>query len=306
MKRLAPILAAATVVLGTGLAAHSATATTGAVTQPDGLNVTESSASHDAGTFTSSATTISFDATAVTSATADAEVTVAGKTFTVDRDHQSGKASWSGAKASLTPDDRDALVAFAAALITEWATPAIGSGAEVTDHRDLVIRLAELLAEAPLGEKIGTKSVPRPAETTTDMRVVPSGVPTVESCVEDALAEGATEAAAADACQRIDEDGIQYFGSSCATRYRTLCHDTAGHCFLCESVWSGPHSSACLGRCGPGCTGSPTYTYDCGDHDRCVRVHGGFPANPWDRNCGDEFWTADDDLLWGRWNCRGV
>ncbi len=40
-----------------------------------------------------------------------------------------------------------------------------------------------------------------------------------------------------------------------------------------------------MGRCGPGCTALNTWTYDCGDHDRCGRVHGG-STNPWDSECG--------------------
>jgi hypothetical protein len=61
-------------------------------------------------------------------------------------------------------------------------------------------------------------------------------------------------------------------------------------------VNSGPGSSGSLGECGSGITGIGTYTYDCGDHDRCGRVHGGSWL-PWDGNCGDEYWDADDDFL---------
>ena len=57
-----------------------------------------------------------------------------------------------------------------------------------------------------------------------------------------------------------------------------------------------------MGECGSGCDGLNIFTYDCGDHDRCGRVHGG-SANPWDAECGDEYWEADDDFLWGYPNC---
>lgn len=57
-----------------------------------------------------------------------------------------------------------------------------------------------------------------------------------------------------------------------------------------------------MGECGPGCNGLNIYTYDCGDHDRCGRVHGG-STNPWDSECGDEYFEADDDFIWGWPNC---
>jgi hypothetical protein len=52
----------------------------------------------------------------------------------------------------------------------------------------------------------------------------------------------------------------------------------------------------------PTVNGLNIYTYDCGDHDRCGRVHGG-SLNPWDAECGDDYWEADDDFLWGWPNC---
>lgn len=46
----------------------------------------------------------------------------------------------------------------------------------------------------------------------------------------------------------------------------------------------------------PGNNGIDTATQDCGDHDQCGRIHGG-SANPWDAECGDEYFEADDDFL---------
>jgi hypothetical protein len=101
-------------------------------------------------------------------------------------------------------------------------------------------------------------------------------------------------------CQQSNEDGIWYFG--CNTADRVMCHDADSHCFLYEWVSSGTGSPGCLGECGPDCNGLNIYTYDCGDHDRCGRVHGG-SLNPWDAECGDDYWGADDDFLWGWPNC---
>ncbi len=65
----------------------------------------------------------------------------------------------------------------------------------------------------------------------------------------------------------------------------------------------------CIGRCGSGCPGTFTlasaWTKDCLDHDRCGRVNGG-SANPFDRECGDEYFEAADDYLFGVIRgCRG-
>ncbi len=68
----------------------------------------------------------------------------------------------------------------------------------------------------------------------------------------------------------------------------------------------------CIGRCGSGCgstfTIASAWTKDCLDHDRCGRVNGGGSAssNPFDRECGDEYFEASDDYLFGVIRgCRG-
>ncbi len=68
----------------------------------------------------------------------------------------------------------------------------------------------------------------------------------------------------------------------------------------------------CIGRCGSGCgsifTIASAWTKDCLDHDRCGRVNGGGSAstNPFDRECGDEYFEAADDFLFGVIRgCRG-
>jgi hypothetical protein len=138
--------------------------------------------------------------------------------------------------------------------------------------------------------------VARPAERRLE-KAAPSKVtdaPTTsgskqETCSPDVVsptAPGSGERAAAlAACQESNEDGIWYW--SCATTARWIVHDANSHCVLWESLTSGPRSSGCLGECGPDCNGLNIYTYDCGDHDRCGRVHGG-SLNPWDSECGDE------------------
>ncbi len=169
------------------------------------------------------------------------------------------------------------------------------------DHVDLALRLMMLLAEAPAGVRIGTYDAPQPAARTEGVVDFAATAPLSpdETCVANAsrttTPESAVQETALAACQVSDDQGIVYM--SCSTRYRTLHHDAAGHCFLAERLRSGPESTDCMGECGPGCNGINAYTYDCGDHDRCGRVHGG-SILPWDAECGDEYWDADDDVLW--------
>lgn len=61
----------------------------------------------------------------------------------------------------------------------------------------------------------------------------------------------------------------------------------------------------CKGRCGRSCADNwfqrifTVYALDCFEHDICiVEIEGGdYGADP---NCGDEFWNAADDFLFGR------
>jgi hypothetical protein len=54
----------------------------------------------------------------------------------------------------------------------------------------------------------------------------------------------------------------------------------------------------CFGRCGPGCGSGTQFTWDCIDHDSCVRT-GHDSASFW---CDDEFTSASDDFLFAP-NC---
>ncbi|WP_416900864.1 hypothetical protein [Micromonospora echinospora] len=266
------------------------------------LHVTASSAGRDAGTFARSATVVEFAATARSAVSTQVTLSVGGKTFTASKDHAKGTARWSGRGAALEPADKLALDAFANALESEWVEPASATKAPIPLHRDLTIRLAMLLAEAPPGTMIGTQDVPRPAERFGD-RKLPESAVAVESCLAEATfatAAGSVERKdVVAACQENNEDGIWY--TRCNVNEWVL-HDAGDHCMMSELVYVGPASYDCMGKCGGGCFIITGYTYDCADHDRCGRVHGG-STNPWDSNCGDEYWEADDDFLWSTNQC---
>jgi hypothetical protein len=174
-----------------------------------------------------------------------------------------------GHDAALTVEDKEALVAFSHVLEQSLGT---ASGL----HERLLYARVLHWAEAPVG-------LPLTART---LRVPPVRQGEKGSTTKDLL----------ESCQRSDQDGFLLF-PSCSTGNRLLSHDATTHCFLAEAVRSGPGSDDCLGRCGPGCgCGWNRYTYDCGDHDRCCRVHGSC-LNPRDASCGDEWWEAADDFV---------
>jgi|GEM_PF-1268823 len=286
-----------------GIGATGASAT---AAPADELQITHDADGRVAGGFARGAGTVAFEGQRTSAVSASASIVVNGKKVTASRDLKAGTASWSGAGATLLPDDREVLVAMVKALDRRWIEQTREQRGTLGGHRDLVLRLTMLVAEAPLGLRLEPQLAPRPGERTLERTFELTGVAPVEqSCLTDVIAT--TDAGSAERrdaiiqCQESNEDGILYFGS-CATFGRTICHDADSHCFLCEVVNAGPASSGCLGECGPGCDGLNIYTYDCGDHDQCGRVHGG-SLNPWDAECGDEYWEADDDFLWGWPNC---
>jgi hypothetical protein len=307
-KPVGPTLLAGLVIALLVLAPTPGSGATGAAPPPvaDQLQIEHDSKDRVTGGFARGASTVAFEGHRGNAVSASVSIVVNGKRVTASRDLKSGTGTWSGAGATLLPEDRDVLVALVKALDQRWLEPTRDTQGTLGGHRDLVLRVTMLLAEAPLGLRLDPQGVPRPGERTLDRTIEMTGVaPAEESCLADVIAT--TEAGSDERrdavilCQQSNEDGILYFGS-CATAGRTICHDADSHCFLCETISSGPGSSGCLGECGPDCDGLNIYTYDCGDHDRCGRVHGG-SLNPWDAECGDEYWEADDDFLWGWPNC---
>lgn len=265
----------------------------------DGLRVTAATPTELRATFGHSTTAISLTSQSSKIGVAKSSLRVNGKTLSATRDLGAGTASWSGNGAALTPAEHAGLLALAAKVSTEWAAPAKAAKRALPAHTDLMLRLVMLTAEAPPGVELGSHQADRPAMTKESPTDFAKAEQQSATCVESALERTADQSVerqrALAACQQSDEEGIFYM--ACVRANRPLNHDAGGHCFLQESINSGPGSSGCLGECGPGCNGIDTFTYDCGDHDRCGRVHGG-SLNPWDSECGDEYWEADDDTLW--------
>ncbi|NEK87895.1 hypothetical protein GCU60_19320 [Blastococcus saxobsidens] len=261
---------------------------------PDPLTVQESGGS-TAVTYGHSRTFIAASSVTEAADKHKARIEVNGKTFTAKLDKRTSTVKWGGGGRTLDPADAGALQAMAEDLHSKFLVDAAGQRA-LNGDTELLIRFTMLLAEAPAGVKLKDYVVEAPVmEQVSPEEEAAVGVPAADDSECAAGAEGAPggEMSIA-ACQVADDDGIRYM--SCSRLSRVLYHDAAGHCFESEVVTSGPGSSGSLGECGSGVTGIGTYTYDCGEHDRCGRVHGG-SFNPWDSECGDEYFDADDDFL---------
>ena len=296
-KRLIALGALFVLIVGTSPA--GAEPTPSDPSRADGLRVTTATAMELRATFGHSTTAISVTSRSSSVGVARSQIKVNGKTLSATRDLAAGTARWSGADSALTPAEHAGLLSLAAKVSKEWASPAKAAGRTLPTHTDLLLRLVMLSAEAPAGVKLGSHQADRPTMTMESPNSFAKAEKTSETCLESALKRTADLSAerqqAVAACQQSDEEGIFYM--ACVRANRPLNHDAGGHCFLQESINSGPGSSECMGECGPGCNGIDTFTYDCGDHDRCGRVHGG-SLNPWDSECGDEYFEADDDTLW--------
>lgn len=264
-----------------------------------GLRVLQQDDRRVSATFERSATAMKVAAERTALGKATATIHVNGKAITARRNLVAGTASWTGAGQALTPAEHDGLLALSAQVHQKWVLSARSTRKDLPDHADLMIRLVMLAAEAPAGVTLRSQPTNRPVMKKETAERVAMADPAQASCTDRSLASTKDDTAerqqALAACQSSNEDGILYM--SCSRANRAIFHDAAGHCLLYESVSSGPGSAGCLGECGPDCNGIDTYTYDCGDHDRCGRVHGG-SLNPWDSECGDEYFEADDDFLW--------
>lgn len=298
------VLAVAALAMATG----PAVAWSAPATPSSALVVRTSTPDALVASFGRSTSLVTMDARSTGEGRVTATVTVGGRDFSMTRDAVAGTASWTGRGAVLTPGDKAAFAGALRATHERVAAPSTTAREPVPASADLTLRLLMLLAEAPAGVAIGTSTVPAPKVDVEGPAELTALAPraALTSCIAEAKAvtgaASTAQAAALAACQVSHDQGILYM--SCSTMNRTLRHDAAGHCFLSEQIRSGPASSECMGECGPGCNGINAYTYDCGDHDRCGRVHGG-SLLPWDAECGDEYWDADDDTIWGEINrCR--
>ena len=244
---------------------------------PGALQLTNRTADAFEGAFGYAGSLVSFSSRLETPTLARMTLEVNGVFLEASYDAETETLRWDGHNGALTLEAKEALVALSHQL-----DRLLGKDAKVEMplHEMLVYRRVLFWAEAPVGLALPARVITKP-----NVRVGEKPLP--------------GENPQAVACQAGNEDGVLHF-STCGAASRWLVHDATTHCITGESIQAGIGTPECMGRCGPGCwpplCGWSSYTYDCGDHDRCCRVHGGC-TNPWDASCSDEYWEADDDFL---------
>lgn len=129
--------------------------TTVAISSSSALDVQEESTDGVAGTFHHDNAIVAFSATTASDGATNAQIKLDERVMTASRNRATGQATWSGGGAVLTPADRTVLRSLARAFQDRWGPAAAGLPAGKDDQRDLLLRLAMLLAEAPLGVPLG-------------------------------------------------------------------------------------------------------------------------------------------------------
>lgn len=249
------------------------------------LRITAHTEADFAGTFEGAGERVVFEARRTGSATATLHLEVNGQPFDASYDGDAKRAWWSGHNGALYPEDLAALKRTLAAMGDHFG----GDQEGLRVHEDFLVRRISFWSEAPAGLTMPERELDLSKPPGETIRVAPPGVTVFEEGDERAETGGIEVDH-----QGSNEDGILYL--RCNANALAV-HDANGHCLQYETIFAGPNSSDCMGKCGGGCGfGTAGYTYDCLDHDRCGRKHGG-SFNPWDAECGDEYWEADDDFL---------
>jgi hypothetical protein len=248
-----------------------------ALALPRGLEVATDAPGRLAGRLHASVAPAAFEARALGPGTAAASIELDGLRVDVTLDLGTALAVLDG-RGEVSIQERLALQRLAGTL-ERYLEP---HARALPLHEALLLAATQLMSEAPVGLRLSHVEIPAPRR--------------------GAAAAGRTGAAGA-SCQAADNDGIAYLDGGCALQlHDDICHDALGACFACEVLPNGCSvAQGCPGRCGAGCGlfgGRGSYTRDCAEHDRCCTLHGQC-ANPLSFDCGDEFWEAADDVLWG-------
>ncbi|WP_438023847.1 hypothetical protein [Sorangium sp. So ce233] len=289
MSRRMHVVGVVAIALGaaacTAISGEDPSASLGAEAGESALRITAHTETDISGSFEAGGERVAFEAHRTGPATATLHLEVNGQPFDASYDGGAMSARWNGYNGALYAGDLAALKRTLAALGEHFG----GDQESLRFHEDFLVRRISFWSEAPAGLTMPERELDLSRPPGETLRVAPPGVTVFEEGDERAETGGIEVDH-----QGSDEDGIRYIrcnANSLAT------HDANGHCLQYESIFAGPNSNDCMGKCGGGCGfGTAGYTYDCLDHDRCGRKHGG-SVNPWDAECGDEYWEADDDFF---------
>lgn len=264
----------------------------------------------------------------------ESSVVVDGKVLEARKDLVTQEITFDGHDNALSAAQSEALVAM---IMEVDRTDIALEGAP--PQEDFLYRLIEYVSSAPSSAVLGRYAVPEgseggaaagsesePRQQTVKFElasstVSPEAVETEALGLADPLAASSGASTASEecdeaqtvapwdvttvfvACNQRDDDGIAYL--TCQNKNRAVSYDGKNNCFKkFYGYYSGPHTSRCKGRCGPGCgaRAKGKYTQDCLDHDACCGRYGGC-INGAFGSCADEFREADDDVFRARRNC---
>jgi hypothetical protein len=219
--------------------------------------------------------------------------------------------TWTGNGGVLTEVSRQAIARL------EMELQAVMQQPSVSRHEEWAFRLATLWSEAPLGVPLESRRIYRDSVEDRPGRELDKS-PAARGEGRNVTAT-ATKPSCPAGCNVNGGEGIKYLrGSSkdsgCQSATYATQHDACvistgkGHCYTTYYVTAGCNrNSGCPGRCGAGCglNGFGVYSKDCLDHDYCVGHDGASACCEGDAKCGDEFTEAEDDYLFGTFNCNG-
>lgn len=265
----------------------------------------------------------------------ESRVVVDGKVLEARKDLVTQAITFDGHDNTLYAAELEALVAM---IMEVDRTDIAVEGAP--PQEDFLYRLIEYVSTAPSGTVLGRYAVPEEPEVeaagsgsgshhqrTAELelassKVEPGAVETEFLGLADPLADSSGPSASSEecdeakavapwdvttvfvACQRGDNDGIAYL--TCQNKNRAVSYDGRNYCFRKHHRYnSGPHSSKCKGRCGPGCglRAKGKYTQDCLDHDACCGRFGKC-VDGTVSSCADEWREATGDLFRARRQCH--
>ena len=181
-----------------------------------------------------------------------------------------------------------------------------GDTKRMPKSRDLLWRLSEMYAEAPLGRVFeGEWVIRRSDDKPIQQPVKTAPEPTLADRLSSPQPQGDFVIAACNEQKGGSFINLKSIANVCdqdRTFYRYSYHDYCpSHGYSGRSVAYGCGSNSCAGRCGPGCgaaDGLGAWYQDCLDHDVCNRDH-----NSQLGGCGDEWTEAADDYAFGAISC---
>ena len=221
------------------------------------------------------------------------------------------EVTWTGNGGVVTEGAREAIEQLAMELEERMLS------SNVQPQEEWAFRLATFWSEVPRYVELNERRVIREKEQEQTLKPATEQSQNTATILLAANVLSTIGRQSCEGCNAPGGDGITYLrGSgknvacpigSYGTRH-DACLNGSGHCYDSFVISGGcDRTRGCPGRCGAGCGlgGFGAYTKDCLEHDHCVGHDNAAPCCANDRRCGDEFFEAEGDYLFGIFNCNG-